>query len=365
MGSCCSCCKAKSVKPTDTYSPATPTPVPREKTVPPVKARTPTPSPKSSPVQRFDEDSYQINIIGGENYHVERSNVLFNAEGGNKQFISRASPPEGCNASCAASIGKYVYILGGAAAAMRCIQVYNTETNRWRFHKDIIKSGRCFASVSVVGDKLVLNCGVGGYNLDCLSTLEVIRAEGLRCTRILNHLVPEVQQARSHHMSVAIKSVVYIIGGDADDKTGLRSCEAVNIRTNKRFDIPSMNKGRAALSAVAFRGAIYAISGLDSKTVHKTVEMYTPQTDSSWTILPSELNIGRMGHCACVTASYIYVVGGYQTDSVEIYDPDGDLWYDVATLPGERLDSVVVATDSTKRVSFRSTDDIITNGGYY
>lgn len=73
---------------------------------------------------------------------MERSNVQFNAEGGSNQFRVCASPPEGCNASCAASIGRYVYVLGGAAAAMRCIQVYNAETNRWRFHKDIIKSGK-------------------------------------------------------------------------------------------------------------------------------------------------------------------------------------------------------------------------------
>lgn len=217
-----------------------------------------------------------------------------------------------------------------------------------------------------MGDKLVLNCGVGGYNLNCLATLEVIRAEGERCTRILNHLVPEVRQARSHHASVAIGRVVYILGGDSDDKTGLRSCEAVNIKTNRRFDVPSMCKGRAALSAVAFRGAIYAISGLDAKSVHKTIETYTPAVDSgAWTVLPSELNIGRMGHCACATASFIYVVGGYQTDSVEMYDPEGDLWYDVATLPGERLDSVVVATDNTKRVSFRTTTDVIDSNGYY
>jgi len=86
----------------------------------------------------------------------------------------------------------------------------------------------------------------------------------------------------------------------------------------------SMSECRSNFAAVIFNDAIVAIGGYNGSQRLSSVESFSFDTET-WTAFPA-MTTARVGHSAAVHDGKIYVIGGKDTDSVEMFDPAAQRW---------------------------------------
>jgi DNA-binding CsgD family transcriptional regulator/N-acetylneuraminic acid mutarotase len=102
------------------------------------------------------------------------------------------------------------------------------------------------------------------------------------------------------------------------------------------FELPGLPTPRRGLAVTSYENQIYAIGGESSQGITNTVERYDPQTNL-WSDLASKpTSVSDIS--AVVIGGLIYVPGGRQlngspTDVTEIYDPKSDAWILGVSLP--------------------------------
>ena len=80
-----------------------------------------------------------------------------------------------------------------------------------------------------------------------------------------------------------------------------------------------MNYRRSYHSCVIHEHKIIALGGMGVGGGIPSVESYCFHS-KSWTLI-NPLSADRWGHCACIFDDKIYVIGGFKSDSVEVYNP--------------------------------------------
>jgi N-acetylneuraminic acid mutarotase len=156
--------------------------------------------------------------------------------------------------------------------------------------------------------------------------------------------------------AVAPDGTIYVISGVTASSV-LKSVDAYSPATNSWTALPPLSHGRnAAAAAVASDGRVFVFGGRDlQRNAVAAVEMYTPGA-SDWSTV-AQLPTPRSGLGAARGGDgRIYVVGG-ATDStaqqysevVEAYDPTGDTWTTVAPLSEVRY-ALGVAAGSDGRI---------------
>src|SRR5262249_55286698 len=102
--------------------------------------------------------------------------------------------------------------------------------------------------------------------------------------------------------------------------------------------MPSM---RQELSTAVLDSKIFVIAGFDSSGMStNTVEIYDPETDS-WTSA-APLPIATNHNAAAVAAGKLYVFGG-TSSRVFVFNPDQNVWSDVAPTNYMHADTPAVA----------------------
>lgn len=205
--------------------------------------------------------------------------------------------------------------------------------------------------------------------------------------------LPNMIKARSDASACSYKDIVYVAGG-FDGKECLASVEMYVRDFHQWTELPAMNQKRSGLSLVLYQGNLLALCGFGGKSTsqeegepkkrgrHKTVEClpldratlkYNHKKDTSWRILPAELNEGRSNFGACVlNDNQIVVCGGFNTGTLRSCErwhgsleevksllykgfengptdyKKGD-WHKIEDLPVEMSAMSVVTVSSTKK----------------
>lgn len=130
---------------------------------------------------------------------------------------------------------------------------------------------------------------------------------------------------------------IYSFGGY---NSGVLDQVAIYDTTNETWSSgPSMSVGRYELGAVRIGNYAYVIGGYDPAN-SSMVERYNLSNDTWDTTTIASLNYPRMGFGCVAYGGKIYVIGGYYYgtiyNSVEIYDPDTNVWTMGTSMPTAR-----------------------------
>jgi len=226
--------------------------------------------------------------------------------------------------ACAAAVaGRLVYVAGGLDEnqdELGTLQIYDTVTKTWRISKNELIMKRDGASAAVINDVMYITGGQSEDSCGCLSSVEKLDLTKEESTMLSITL----QVERWLHCVVSKDDWLYIIGGQSGDRV-LNSCEAINPTTSERQKIFSMRSPRKQFAAVYLNDCIYAIGGMSRNGKYlSTVECFNFKK-KSWSFV-SSMHKPRCGHSAFVVDGKIYVFGGVDANSVEMYDPKKRSW---------------------------------------
>ena len=132
---------------------------------------------------------------------------------------------------------------------------------------------------------------------------------------------------------------VWIIGGyervdDGKWKT-LKSVEIYDLVKEKQILVPiKMNKARSSLSAILYKNNLFVFGGYDYDGCNllNTVEMFSPGTKKF--VKMASMKIARSNFACCKVGNLVYIISGWITRSVEIYNLDSNTWIDGVDFPG-------------------------------
>ncbi|KAF6772938.1 hypothetical protein AHF37_08413, partial [Paragonimus kellicotti] len=158
-----------------------------------------------------------------------------------------------------------------------------------------------------------------------------------------------------HGLGVAVlEGVVYAVGGH-DGWSYLNTVERWNGRAKSWSPVAPMAVQRSTVGVAALDGLLYAVGGRDGTACLRTVERFNPHTQHWCFIAPMLHRRGGVGVGA--VGGRLYAVGGHnappsqphslRTASVEVYEPETDMWSEVACLSSPR-DSIAVTTLGTR-----------------
>ncbi|OON23016.1 putative bacteriochlorophyll 4-vinyl reductase [Opisthorchis viverrini] len=179
------------------------------------------------------------------------------------------------------------------------------------------------------------------------------------------HVVSAMATHR-HGLGVAVlEGVVYAVGGH-DGWSYLNTVERWNGRAKSWSSVTPMAVQRSTVGVAALDGLLYAVGGRDGSACLRTVERFNPHTQHWCFIAPMLHRRGGVGVAAA--GGRLYAVGGHnappsqphavRTASVEMYDPQTDMWSEVASLSSPR-DSIAVTTLGTKLYAIGGHDGLV------
>ncbi|XP_035697238.1 kelch-like protein 21 isoform X1 [Branchiostoma floridae] len=218
------------------------------------------------------------------------------------------------------SLGTEVYVTGGSDGK-------NVFPDTWRYSSQFdewvkvapMLTARHRHGTAVLGGHIY---AVGGHDeASALSDVE-------RYDPFSNewHAAPPMPKAMEDFTLSAHGSNMYVIGSAPESET--LELQIFNHKTQS-WNLeapPSMPAHKYCLQSVCLDGLIYLI-GADSR------EMYVfDPARSEWNPAASMIEEHGNGTIGAVSGK-IYVSGGYFTDITECYDPEGDAWTNVGTVP--------------------------------
>jgi N-acetylneuraminic acid mutarotase len=114
---------------------------------------------------------------------------------------------------------------------------------------------------------------------------------------------------RQDHTAVVHGGTICAVGG----AFSLDAVEAYDITTQEWHKLAggSMSEPRKLSTAAVYKGKLYVVGGQhDGRNgMLRSVEVYNFATQQ-WSLLPTELSVGRCGHGAVVCEDKLYIIGG-------------------------------------------------------
>jgi N-acetylneuraminic acid mutarotase len=158
----------------------------------------------------------------------------------------------------------------------------------------------------------------------------------------------------NHAGLVTLDGKLFVIGGYREatfEPTG--AVHILDLTTGEWTSGASLPTARGALAAVVRDGTIHVIGGHDGTRSLGTHETYDPATNI-WTSAAS-LNHSRNHHAAAVIAGVVYVFGGRdettaEMTSTEAFDPATGRWREVAPMPTGRSGIAAAVMDGNALV---------------
>lgn len=257
-----------------------------------------------------------------------------------KQFTSCPNPFDRIKQSAVAASGNFVYVAGGFGNRAS-VQVYDYKENTWTLRESCLPAPRQWSSAVVADGRLYVSGGYDDDTMVIVPTTLVFDINGTQCCRAAStagHPELTMKQARMDHGLLVRDRVIYAVGGYCDDHVSLDSCESLDVATGQQCDIAPLNVSRNDVTAVMYQDSIIVLGGYHNENngeidVLDSIEQYCFDADQ-WSVLPPMAE-PRFRHCACVFEDRIFVIGGKDSDTVDVYDPDSSKWelYDTLKEP--------------------------------
>jgi len=251
---------------------------------------------------------------------------------------------------------KILLAIGGQAPkAIRSVEGYDFKEDKW-VNISEMPNRRCRCGVAVVKG---LVYAVGGFNGSLrVKTVDEYDPNLDTWTSIAS------MEARRSTLGVAVlNNRIYAVGG-FDGSTGLNTAEVLDLssanpsqhsgislgaaRSHLEWrSIANMSTRRSSVGVGVLGGVIYAVGGYDgnSRMCLSSVEVYNPN-DDIW-IRVADMSARRSGAGVGVLQGQLYSVGGHDgplvRKSVECYNPESNTWTAVAEMNYCRRNAGVVS----------------------
>jgi len=247
-----------------------------------------------------------------------------------------------------------VAIGGQAPKAIRSVEGYDFKEDKW-VNISEMPNRRCRCGVAVVKG---LVYAVGGFNGSLrVKTVDEYDPNLDTWTSIAS------MEARRSTLGVAVlNNRIYAVGG-FDGSTGLNTAEVLDLssvvptqhsasagasRAHLEWrSIANMSTRRSSVGVGVLCGVIYAVGGYDgnSRMCLSSVEVYNPN-DDVW-VRVADMSSRRSGAGVGVLQGQLYSVGGHDgplvRKSVECYNPESNTWTAVAEMNYCRRNAGVVS----------------------
>ncbi|XP_028417683.1 kelch-like protein 18 [Dendronephthya gigantea] len=174
------------------------------------------------------------------------------------------------------------------------------------------------------------------------------------------YAISALQSPRHLFGMVHCDSGLYVFGGlksMADDKF-FATVEMYDAKLNRWKSVnKAMCEARCRFDAVSVGDVVYFVGGMCNDPHQKTLEMYYPnlaeneeENDRMEQVQTPSPKLPRYDHCSTVLDGKIYFIGGCTRGhralrDVECYDPDQNIWSDVAPLLVPRTGACAVTLD--------------------
>ncbi|HLX64694.1 MAG TPA: kelch repeat-containing protein [Planctomycetota bacterium] len=176
--------------------------------------------------------------------------------------------------------------------------------------------------------------------------------------------------ARAFLGVASANSLIYAIGGTADNTTGLATNESYDPTTDTWTAKAPMPTARLEHVVCALNGKIYAIGGRVNNTTASILainEVYDPSINSWASEAP--MPTARQNSAVAVVNGIIYVIGGDDNSgslaTVEAYDPTSNSWSTKAPMPTARYKlGAAVANNVIYAIGGNSGGGLPTNEAY-
>ena len=216
---------------------------------------------------------------------------------------------------CVVNVRENVFLLGGCTEEgnLSKVSIYNKETKEWRAGPNMLE-GRRFFSACVTSSNTIYV--MGGINNSGMSN----SAEMLQCDESGAPVgswqrIPAMNVARAYFEAACVDDKIYAIGGCLYNET----VEVFDPKMNTWSHCKSMTRGRHRHTVSTYNGEIY-VFGSDG-----FCEKYNPSTDQ-WTPLAQLDNAKGHSRGSAVVNDRIYVIGGWDSSEVDIYDIKTNSW---------------------------------------
>ena len=136
--------------------------------------------------------------------------------------------------------------------------------------------------------------------------------------------VTDMPDNRRLFCACAFMDKIYILGGcvgwigSISDMTVYSSCFQFDTKHYQFKKVAQMNEFRQSAASVVFDGRLVISGGWDPHNMLNTVESYDAVADA-WTSMPSMIE-QRYDHSLVVVNSKLFVIGGFQTVTCEVFD---------------------------------------------
>jgi predicted transcriptional regulator/N-acetylneuraminic acid mutarotase len=240
-----------------------------------------------------------------------------------------------------ASVGGKIYALGGVISPQTdsppvltaAVEEFDPRTGSW-IQKSSMPTKRAFFATVVIGDNLLVVGGLGEQG-EPLSSIEVYDP-------VMDYwsFGGRMPTPRIGPVAAAINGTLYVVGGEGDMYDANNNFASATEEWTRKTPLPTLRYG---LEAVVSKGRIHTIGGsrhLDyvPTSGHVNVaEVYDPDLDS-WESVMSMPNPRRNFGIAKIDG-LIFTIGGYYNDTtipsdiVDVYNVTNGSWYETTSLP--------------------------------
>ena len=228
-----------------------------------------------------------------------------------------------CDSKKLSSINRYcspnnfnIILCGGERSYKVVNDVYSIKINNRSIVNilpQMTEGRQCFETVCIKGEVYA----IGGLDYNGNSIMSV---EKYSPTANAWEKVSDMYDDRSQFCACSFMSNVYVVGGNTKGSglDGTKSCVEFNPKNRTWKEIARMSENRWCAACTVFDGKILVSGGKSFNGVSKTVESYDHIADS-WSYMPNMV-YERRQHKIVSIRNKFFAVGGFSTDSCEVFD---------------------------------------------
>jgi N-acetylneuraminic acid mutarotase len=218
-----------------------------------------------------------------------------------------ATLPEGVNHAGLAAFDGKLFVIGGYRAATfestAAVRILDLTTGEWGSGPSLPTARGALAVAVRDGQIHAIGGHDGTRSLGTHETYDPATDTWISAAS-LNH-------PRNHHAAAMIAGSIYVFGGRDETTAEMTSTEALDPATGRWREVASMPTGRSGIAAAVMDGKAVVFGGETFASDRRTfdeAEAYDPQADA-WTVLPP-MPTARHGLGAATVGRRIHVLAG-------------------------------------------------------